>query len=135
MALDRYRGLRVSVFVGRRGTGRLTSFLRTDADWVGGGPSQWLVQELSEGEREEMPEGSFWVRSEERFKIHSELFPQDESPACDVYLLVVPTEDGKGLDDPDKTWGLEFASRGYFQFSFLSEQSHKVVSIFKHLLR
>jgi hypothetical protein len=136
MDSDRYRDLRVSVQMGQKGTGRLTSFLRTDQDWVVGGPSQWSIDELTEEDREDVPEGSFWVRSAEPFKIHSTLFCRHESPACHVDLMVVPTDDGRGLDDPEKTWGVRLSPIvRYLHLLFLVEQRHKVLRVLKHLLR
>jgi hypothetical protein len=126
----------VSVQVGQKGTGRLTSFLSTEADRVVGGPSQWRVAELSEAIQARAPEGSFLVRSEVLFKIHSSFFCRDESPACIMHLLVVPTEDGKGLDDPDKSWGVRSSPIvGYPQLLFPVTQRHNVLRVLTHLLR
>jgi hypothetical protein len=136
MALDRYRDLRVSVQVGQKGTGRLTLFLSTDADWFVGGPSQWRVAELSEDVQALVPEGSFWVHPQKRFKIHSSLFCRDESPSCGMDFLVVPTRDGRGLDDPEKTWGVRCSPIvRYPQLLFPIEQRHKVLRVLTHLLR
>jgi hypothetical protein len=136
MSLDRYRNLRVSVQVGQKGTGRLTSFLKTEPDWMVEGPSQWRVAELIEDLQALVPEGSFWIHAREPFQIHSTLFCRDKSPKCDMHLLVVPAEDGKGLDDPDKSWGVRFFPIvGYSQLQFPVEERHKVLRVLTHLLR
>jgi hypothetical protein len=101
MGWHSYHDLEVEILVGRKSAKRFTQLWGRDTrELWGGGGLAWVAAEC---DYEDAPDGSFLLQSELK-SIYSILYPDGDAPVARLSLTVVPSNDGKSLNDPCKTW-------------------------------
>jgi hypothetical protein len=91
------------------------------------GPSAWEAVEAHEEEgMDGLPEGSFQLQSDFA-EVHSFLYPDVVGPQACLRLTVVPADDGKGLEDPDKAWRILYEKEMFLHFWIEDRQTAKAL--------
>jgi hypothetical protein len=111
MRPDPQNRLYMRVLVGRGLKTRFTNLWSDGDAWEDGydGPSAWLATDFDEDDViQGLPDGSFKLQSQDFIPVHSLLYPGNEGPRARLDLVVVPAQDGKGLDNPSKAWRITY---------------------------